>query len=76
MNIDEVRLRNEFIVPYEEGRPCQQFSVPLHHEFEQMKFARPQGYLPLATLRTPIDKIKFQRPHAQNRLIHGGMRRM
>src|SRR5882672_10088043 len=34
MNIDKVRFRNEFVVPYvfEEGCTCQQLVDPLHHE--------------------------------------------
>jgi hypothetical protein len=39
MNIDKVRFRNEFIVPYffQEGCPRQQLVASLHHVLEQLE---------------------------------------
>jgi len=60
MNIDKVRFRNEFVVPYvfEEGCARQQLVDPLHHVLEQMELARPQIDRPVAPLRGPIDEIE------------------
>ena len=71
MNIDKVRFRNEFVAPHLFQEVCsrQQFVAPLHHVFEQLKFARPQIDLAVTTLRCSIDEIELQRPHAQHRLI-------
>ena len=76
MNIDKIRFRNEFIVPYlfQEVSPRQQFVTPLHHVFEQLKLARPQIDATVATLRGSIDKIELQRAHAQLRFISQGRR--
>ena len=76
MNIDKVRFRNEFVVPYvfEEGCARQQLVDPLHHVLEQMELARPQIDRPVATLRGPIDEIEFQWSHAQYRFIRLGLR--
>jgi hypothetical protein len=53
MNIDKVRFRSEFVVPYvfKEGCARQQLIAPLHHVFEQLELARPQIDRPVATLR-------------------------
>ena len=61
MNIDKVRFRNDFILPYlfQEGRPRQQSVTPLHHVLEQLKFARPQIEVTVAALRSSIDEIEL-----------------
>src|SRR6195256_1030681 len=76
MNIDKIRFRNEFVVPYvfEEGCARQQLVDPLHHVLEQMELARPQIDRPVATLRGPLDEIEFQWSHAQYRFIRLGLR--
>ena len=76
MNIDKVRFRNEFVVPYvfEEGCARQQLVDPLHHVLEQMELARQQIDRPVAPLRGPIDEIEFQWSHAQYRFIRLGLR--
>jgi hypothetical protein len=76
MNIDKVRFRNEFVVPYvfEEGCARQQLVDPLHHVLEQMELARAKIDRPVAALRGPIDEIEFQWSHAQYRFIRLGLR--
>src|SRR5882757_10102062 len=71
MNIHEVRFRNELVVPdlFEEGCSREQLSAPLHHVLEQPKLARSQVDLTVATLRSAIQKIEFQWPHAQRGFI-------
>ena len=71
LNIDKVGFRSKFMVPYlfQEGRPGQHFVTPLHHVFEQLKFARPQIDVTVATLRSPIDEIELQWSHAQHRFF-------
>jgi len=62
MNINEVRMWNEFIAPYVmvEVCSCQQLVATLHHVSEQLELALPQINLPVATLRRAIDEIKLQ----------------
>jgi hypothetical protein len=44
MNIDKVRFRNEFVVPYvfEDGCARQQLVAPLRHVLGQLELARPR----------------------------------
>jgi len=67
MNIDKVRFRNEFVMPYvfEEGCARQQLVDPLHHVLEQMELAGRRSIGRVATLRGPINEIEFQWSHAQ-----------
>ena len=62
MNINQVRLWNEFIAPYfiEELGSCQQLVATLHHVSEQLELARPQINMTIATLRGAIDEIEHQ----------------
>src|SRR5450631_3842057 len=65
MNIDKVRFRNEFVVPYVFEEGCAR---------QQMELARPQIDRPVAPLRGPIDEIEFQWSHAQYCFIRLGLR--
>ena len=63
MNINQVRLWNEFIAPYfiEELGSSQQLVATLHHVSEQLELARPQINLPVTTSCSSIEAIELQR---------------
>src|SRR5882757_3755748 len=52
MHIDEVALRDEFVIPdlFEKHCPCQQLVLASHHIFKEAKFPRKQVDHPLTTL--------------------------
>src|ERR1700737_3275378 len=68
MNIDQVRCRNEFVIPdfLQQHCPRQQLVAPLHHVFEQTELARQQVYRPLAARRGAFDEIEFELTNAQD----------
>src|ERR1700681_196122 len=74
MNIDKVRFRYEFIMPYlfQEGRPRMQLVALFHHVFEQPELSRPQIDLTVVTLRSSIEEIELQRSHSQHRFLGPG----
>src|SRR5581483_3026460 len=67
MDVDEIRLRNEFVIPHllEQHRTREQLLLPAHHIFEQAEFPRQQLYVPLATAGGPQQQIERERPDAQ-----------
>jgi hypothetical protein len=69
MNIDEVRFRHEFVVPYllEQHGACQDLAVPAHHVLEQTEFPRPEIKLSLTAPRCLMGKINLERSYAQHR---------
>ena len=74
MNVDEVRLRCEAIIPdlLEHHRPGHDLAGPPHEVFEQLALARQQVERARATAPCPGNEIEFQAADPQNRLAHIG----
>ena len=67
MNVDEVGLGNELVVPHllQQHRARQHLLLATHHVFEQPEFARQQIDVAVPALGGALDKIELERPCAQ-----------
>jgi hypothetical protein len=67
-NIDEVRFRHEFVVPYllEQHGAGQDLVLAAHHVLEQTEFSRQEVERSVAASRCLIGEIKLDRSHAKD----------
>src|SRR6267143_62335 len=70
MHIDEIRVRDETIVPYllEEHGAGHHLALAAYHVLEEPELAREQIDAAVAALRRTLDEIELERTHPQRRL--------
>src|SRR5258707_2153433 len=70
MHIDEIRVRDETIVPYllEEHRAGHHLALTAYHVLEEPELAREQVDAAASALRRTLDEIELERTHPQPRL--------
>src|SRR5258708_23882177 len=74
MHVDEVGLRNEFVLPhlFEQHGSRQRLVLAAHHILEQTEFPRQQLDGAVAALGRTLDEIELERPDLKFRLAGGG----
>src|SRR5258708_1774326 len=70
MHIDEIRVRDETIVPclLEEHSASHHLALTAYHVLEEPELAREQVDAAAAALRRTLDEIELERTHPQRRL--------
>ena len=70
MNVDEVGLWNELVVPHplQQHGARQQLVFATHHVFEQAEFARQQINRAVSTLGSTLDEIKLKWAYPEHRI--------